>query len=284
MFKLMVSIFVCLLGISYTYAYTTSNNAPLKSTSLSITSPDIKKKTIYFSTLEVPPYISEKLPYSGVILRIISDAYKSEGYTVKYEWLPPKRAEFYARKGLVDGFIGGQKTFEREKQFNFGDPAVHLDIVFFHLKNFNFNWETVNDLKGLTVGSRIGVKGYGDDFWEAAHTEAFHIEYTKNTIHSIRQLLAGRIDVFPTQKYFGFAIINQFFTKEDAAKITYNKNPLNTGDYYILFSKKGKHGQEIIDAFNSGLRKLKANGQYDKWLNDTVNSVQDKFDKNRVEP
>ncbi len=242
-------------------------------------------KTITFSTLEAPPYISERLPHGGVILKIISEAYKCEGYTVNYEWFPSKRAEYSASKGLFNGFVGGQITKDREEQFSFGDPIGSLDIVFFHLKDYSFDWETIDDIKGLTVGSTVGVKGYGADFWGAAKKGEFSIEYTYEHIHSIRQLLAGRIDVFPTQKIIGFAIINKFLTENDARKITFHQKPLNSSDYYILFNKENSlNNPKIIKDFNTGLRKLKKSGKYQQWMDEATIPVKEKFGTLLVQP
>lgn len=243
-----------------------------------------EKKTIYLATFEAPPFISHSLQYSGVLPKITTEAYKLEGYKVVYDFVPIKRSFINTIKGFYDGVVAGQKTPDRAKNFNFGDPILREEIVFFHRKDFKFNWNTINDIKGLIVGSRIGVTGYGQEFWNAAKNNLFSIEYNTETHNSFKQLLAGRIDILPTQKHVGFAALNNYFTKEGAAKITYSKKPLNTADYYILFSKKGKHGQEIIDAFNSGLRKLKASGQYDKWLDEALSPVSNKYFNTIVEP
>ncbi len=236
-------------------------------------------KTLYFSTVEAPPYTSKKLPHGGITLRIISAAYKYEGYTVNYEWLPPKRAEISASKGLFDGYIGGQKTKDREEHFNFGDPIGSLDIVFFHLNDYSFDWEKIDDLKGLTIGLNTGVTGYGSSFLNAAEKGVFSIEYTNQHIHSFRQLLAGRIDVFPTQKIIGFAIINKFLAENDAKKITYHQKPLDSSNYYILFNKeKSLNNPKMIKDFNTGLRKLKQNIKFKQWVNEAITPVKEKID------
>lgn len=262
---LLINFMVCILISSTAIA-----DPPLSKTYSDEIKLGRERKTVYLSATEAPPYMSEKLPHGGGISRITTEAYKTEGYTVKYEWLPIRRAVFLARKGVVDGFIAGQKTPEREAVFDFGEPITSEDVVFFHLKSRNFDWNSVADLKGLRIGSIIGAKGYGDAFYQAEKAGVFQVDYTTEFHLSLKKLLAGRIDILVIHKQVGLALIEKIFSAEDRTKLTYHKKPLDSSNYYIMFSRQNGRGQEIIDAFDSGLQKLKKSGKYQQWLDEAL--------------
>ncbi len=115
------------------------------------------KETLILSTGEWPPYTSEKDPKARVVQTLITETYKLANIDVLYKYYPWKRALRKAEDIEVDGSLPWSRTESREKLFYYSKkPIVNTRTVFFHLKSFNFDWESYEDLKSYSIGGTIG--------------------------------------------------------------------------------------------------------------------------------
>ncbi|WP_163836900.1 substrate-binding periplasmic protein [Spartinivicinus ruber] len=103
-----------------------------------------------------PPHISRDLADYGTSTQIVSAAFASEGIDIEYRFLPWKRAFVTSLNGISDGTILWAKTSEREQNFYISDPVKVYQWVFFHLKDYDFDWKTLADLKGVMIGATRG--------------------------------------------------------------------------------------------------------------------------------
>ena len=108
-------------------------------------------------TGEWAPYSSEKLQYHGLANRIIQESFALEGVKVKFIFLPWKRSYIKAQQGHYDATGLWFRSAERESDFYYSDGVVESNHHFFHLKSYPFDWNTLNDLKGLKIGGKIGA-------------------------------------------------------------------------------------------------------------------------------
>ena len=123
------------------------------------------QKNILLSAGSWPPFTGEHLENFGTASHVVSDAFMSQGIRVEYRFRPWKRAFVEAESGVVDGSILWRYTDDRARSFYFSDTVSTIKIVFFHLKKFTFNWNSLADLKGMRIGLVRGFK-YSDDFDE----------------------------------------------------------------------------------------------------------------------
>ena len=159
---------------------------------------------------------------------------------------------------------------EREKFFFYTDPIFEQKDVFFHRKDYPFEWKTFEDLKGLRVGI-THVYHYRDDFEKVKKSGLFKVDVAHADELAFRKLLARRIDVFPLAKEIGYTMIRKEFSASQADLITHHKKPIRTSRYCLLINKKRKSNARLVDEFNKGLKKLKKSGQYDKYYDDFLN-------------
>lgn len=102
---------------------------------------------------EWPPFTSKDLKHYGVYSHIVSEAFALEGVTVEYGFFPWARGYNYVKEGNWDGSVTWAPTPDKEKDVWFSDQVFLHTKVFFHLKSFPFDWNTIEDLKGLQIGT-----------------------------------------------------------------------------------------------------------------------------------
>ena len=107
---------------------------------------------------EWPPLLSKELKNYGVVSHIVTEAFALEGIKVEYKFYPWKRALNRAEKGLADGSVIWAPTPKRVKAFYFSDPVIRNEKVFFYMKSHPFDWDTIDDLKGIIFGGPGPIK------------------------------------------------------------------------------------------------------------------------------
>lgn len=214
-----------------------------------------------------PPIQSPTLEHFGAI-RIITEAFESEGIHVTYGWFPWKRSLAYVRDGKWDAVSMGSRTPEREDVFDFSEPIITVNTVFFHHKDYSFDWHTIDDLKGRRIGTVSGYL-YGDAFEKIK--EKLTIDEVTTPVQNIRKLNARRIDIAPFDLTVGVFLLKtniELQTIEDS--IIYHPKPIQTVEWALMFSKNVKKNTRLLTLFNRGLQRLKKNGKYDQYLEEAM--------------
>ncbi len=237
------------------------------------TASSFAQEQITLTNCDWEPFQSKKLKHYGVASHIVSDAFALVDIKVKYKFFPCKRAIETARSGDFHGTFLWLRTPDRKKDFYYSDVIVEDESVFFHLKTFDFDWATFEDLAKYRVGGTLGYK-YAFEYGEYA--DKIKIKRVPKDKHSVAKLLEGRIDVFPSSKIPGYAILHKNFTPEQINKITYHKKPYLTDSYHLIMSKLIKGNERYVKLFNKGLKLLRENGTYDEY---TKASIKGQYEK-----
>jgi len=227
-------------------------------------------ETIRITTGEWKPFISESLKHGGVYTHIITEAFALEGIKVEIGFFPWPRAEVYARTGEWDAMATLVATPEREEVFYLSSVVYSSKRVFFHLKNYYFDWNTMDDLKNLDIGATIGYK-YGDMFENAEKAGDISVMRVSKDLQNFQMMLRERINIFPFTLEAGYFMINEQFNSEVAGKITHHHKILQEADYHIMFPKSSNRSRHFVELFNRGLMQLKESGRYDQMLVDARN-------------
>lgn len=222
-------------------------------------------ETIRITTGEYPPYLSEKLKHNGVGLRIIREAFALEGVTVEYGFFPWKRSYKLAKDGEWDASATWGKNSDRDEFFYYSDPLYPAIAAFFHLKSYQFDWSTLDDLKGLSIGA-TETYAYTPEFLQAITEQNLKIELIHSDELNLKKLLKGRIKVFPLNIDVADALLSNKFTQQERDAITYHPLPLYNINAHLVFSKKIKKNPKMIELFNNGLKRLKESGKFDQYL------------------
>lgn len=209
---------------------------------------------------EWAPYTSQTDTKGKLLERVVSEAFKLEGLKVEYTYYPWKRSYLRTEDGTFDGTFPWNSTPEREETFHFHKIPLLNDLsVYFHLKSTPFDWTHLEDLKNYKVGVSMGYKNekiYRDHGIVADVAPSEELNFKK--------IASGRIDVYETSKTVGYATIARTLPPEIASQFTHHPKPAEENNYFILFSRKTPYGKDLAVRFDSGMKKLKASGDYDK--------------------
>lgn len=219
---------------------------------------------------EWSPWLSESLKHYGVVSHIVGDAFALGGVEVTYGFFPWPRSLSLAQHGKWDGSVVWYYTEERTQHFIYSDPVVKTSDVFFHLKDFSFDWNSVEDLKGLEIGAVKGVF-YFQEFEDAEKAGKITTSRAPSFLINVRKLLKGRIDVFPMAVEVAQEIFRENLSKEETAKITYHPKNFGERTLHVLFSKKVERNKKMKAIFDHNLKRLKESGKYDQYLQNSLN-------------
>jgi polar amino acid transport system substrate-binding protein len=120
-------------------------------------------------------------------------------------------------------------------------------------------------LRGLRLGATRGYY-YGQAFERAELTGQLNIQRINSDEVALRQLLAGRIDLFPIAKTVALSLLTQQFTPAERAQLNFHPKPLSSHNQHLLLSRQLPGNAELIERFNRGLQQLRDSGKVDRYL------------------
>jgi polar amino acid transport system substrate-binding protein len=211
------------------------------------------------------PYMSESLPGHGIISRLVSDAFASQGIKVRYVFRPWPRALAEARQMRVDGSIvwsPGKPDSERIHDFHYSDVVFFGRSVFFHLKTVPFAWNDWPDLARWRIGGSAGYE------YRFEQTPNVRIDRGPTDELCLRKLLARRIDACAMVEDVGKYVMRVRMTAAEAAQLAISNKPYGSTPYHLILPREGKNSERLRAAFNRGLQKLKDDGSYQRYMRD----------------
>ncbi len=223
---------------------------------------------IILSNGEWAPYLGKDLTNGGPTSQVVTETFKLMGIEVEYKWYGDswKRAYHDALVGQkAQGSLVWSKKPEREKEMYYSDSLLipGQKSVFFHLKKKPFEWQTIDDLKGLKIAGRLGYS-YGEAFDSAIDKGIFKLERADKESVNFKKLLAGRVDLVVMIKKVGEEFLKKELTPEQAAQITFHTKPVRISGYHLLLTKALPGNADLMKKFDEGFKKLVENGSFDK--------------------
>ena len=223
------------------------------------------EETIRITNGEWGPLLSEYSYEYGVASHIVTEAFKAVGVKVEWGFFPWKRAFIIAKEGEWDASAVWKRSKERENDFLFSAPVVSEEGVFFHLKDFKFDWTDMDSLKKY----KIGITAMYDyqDLTKAIKDKKLSVFEVSSDEKNYKLLLRNRIDIFPNNRIVGLNQLKNLLGK-DADKITYHKKRVYKSTLHLMISKQWPKRDKFLKLFNEGLEKVKTSGLYDKIIED----------------
>ena len=210
---------------------------------------------------EYAPYIDKSKSDHGFMTKIVQMAFEKSGMSSKVEFSPWKRieeVEIDKNKRVSFAFI---KTPARESKWFYSDNIMSATTVFVARKGIGFKWNTIDDLKAYKIGISRGYS-YGGSF-DSMKSKLQVFEASSDETN-IKKLVAGRIDIFPVDPFVGAQIVRDKLSPDAAGKLEIIEKPsLSDDSMHAVCAKSYGKCKMIIDKFNSGLSKMKADGSLD---------------------
>ncbi len=210
---------------------------------------------------------SQYAKHYGYMIHLTTEAFASMGIKVNIRFLPWKRA-YVTAKYMTDAIEASCCWFyveERTKVFYYSDPVVEDTMVFFHLKSYKFDWNTIDDLGDIMIGGNIGFH-YGKDFQKAEKEGKIKVDRTRDDNTNLKKLLVGRIDIFPIAVITAYGELHKIYRQDKKDRLTYHPKPVLKKKLHLLISKKMEKERVafLLSSFNRGIDKIKETGKYDE--------------------
>jgi len=210
---------------------------------------------------EEAPYIGSQLLNQGLSIEIVNTVFQRAGIkpTIIFETWP--RAYEGGVIGIYDVIGSIWKTKERETDLVFSQPYLFHELKFIKRKNnTNIQFTQLSDINGLIVGV-LKDYVYRDDFNKSRKI----LKLPQN--HLIQNLIflnESKVDITLGDIRKINYEINTYMHSTDNLQIL--PQALATKSVHIAVSRSNPNHTEIINTFNLGLQKIKADGTYDAIL------------------
>ena len=216
---------------------------------------------VVLTAINYPPFYGETLDGDGPFTEVIVDSFKAVGYSVRIVYQPWKRAMATAREGTqAHGMVGVWHTQEREKAFLFSDPILPNKMAFFKRRDTNIVFTSYSNLAAR--GYKLGlVRGYAAP--KGLLESNIPIEFVTQDIQNIQKLAAGRIDLVVLDKNYANYVLQDH--PKMAAAIEGMTPILETIQQHLVISRNIENAQTIMFDFNRGLKRLRNNGEFQKY-------------------
>lgn len=189
----------------------------------------------------------------GIDLELLDAIAKEEGFKYEVDAVGFDAAMAAVESGQSDGMIAGMSiTDERKEKYDFSDSYYTSKVCFATEKGSKI--KTLEDLKGKNVVAKVGTVGakYAE---KMAKKYDFKVKQVEGSAMMYQEVTSGNavacFEDYPVMNY----------------EITENGQKLQVpfisddGSEYGFAVKKGENS-ELIEKFNSGLKKIKDNGKY----------------------
>lgn len=232
--------------------------APAAQTGIQFTDASGKKFSVATDTTFAPfEFRDGSGELVGIDMDLLHAIAKAEGFEVDIKSLGFDAALQALQSNQVAGVIAGMSiTDERKKIFDFSEPYFDSGVQMAVGKN-NEDIKSYADLKGKTVTAKRGSEG--ETFANSIKDQyGFTVKALADSATMYDDVKAGNsVAVFDDYPVLAYGV-----SQNNGLKIVTEKEQ---GSSYGFAVNKGQN-QDLLAAFNDGLAKLKANGEYDKIL------------------
>ncbi len=207
------------------------------------------------------PYSDSSLPGKGFSNDLLVQAMQRAGYTVEVEMMPWGRALELTTKGDTDILPSAWYNQERAKSLIYSKPFATNRIVFVKRADDPFEFKSLADLKGKSVGIVIDY-AYDKDF--LAGTD-YKLEKARDILSNLKKVAEGHVDLTLDDELTLTNIINTQ-APDLKGKLALTHGAMAENPLYITFSRARPDAQKWADAFDKALADMRADGSYDRIL------------------
>lgn len=227
------------------------------------------QKPVELFAIDYPPYtiVNEKSQVSGIDVDVVTAAFTSVGIEVLFSTAPWKRIRKNLEHGYVAGYTSCARRPEREPYILFSDKVSEANqVAVMAIDTDDRDLTNLTDLTDLQHYKVSAVDGWAIQ----KELEGKGLDHIKapDMDSGIRSVIFRDIDVL----YIGelttlyraqqLGLQNKIKTKRFADK--------QSSEFYLCLSKQYPGNPELLKQFNTGLKRIKASGEfdaiYDKYL------------------
>jgi len=202
------------------------------------------------------PYVYEENGKSlGLDYETTAIVFKRLGIEVDWQFLPWKRCLSMLETGQADGALDIFHSDERDATLLYpSEPLSEVEFVMFYANEHPHPFRTLDDLKGLTIGTSPGYL-YSQDFREST---LFTREPAPTHEANFGKLVRGRIDLLITDRRVGQHLLDELGIRD---KITENPTVISHQSQFLAVRRNA--GMDLlVQRFGAELKRFKREPAY----------------------
>ena len=202
------------------------------------------------------PYVYEEQGKAqGLDYETTAIVFQRLGIEVEWQFLPWKRCLAMLEQGQADGALDIFHSDERESSLLYpSEPLSDVEFVMFYANARPFPFRTLEDLRGLTVGTSPGYL-YSREFSEST---LFKHEPAPTHEANFGKLLRGRIDLLITDRRVGQHLLDQLKIRQ---QITENPVVISRQSQFLAVRRNA--GMDLlVQRFGAELKRFKREPAY----------------------
>lgn len=213
------------------------------------------KKYVIATDTTFPPFefTDANGDFVGIDVDIVSAIAEDQGFDFEMKSLGFDAALAAVQAGQADGVIAGMSiTEERKEKFDFSDAYYSADVTMAVAKDSDI--KGYEDLNGKNVAVKTGTNG--SDYAKSIKDQyGFNIVEFKDSPTMYQDVIAGNtVACFEDYPVMAYNI-------QQGAGLVMPDGMTAAGSDYGFAVKKGQN-TELLEAFQTGLANIKANGKY----------------------
>lgn len=225
--------------------------------------PAAAEPTLRIGTGDWVPYVDQRRDDGGALARLISAVFAEAGYAVEYLFYPWDRNALMLQQGQLDAIMPYICGPSRLEYAVCSDPLVRGEVVLFHRRQLDFDWQRIEDLGRYRIGTTLGYS-YGPRFDQAQQDGLLQVTQSGKEDTSFRLLALGRIDLHPEDRAVGYATLHRLFPGAQGHAITHHPRALSTEPLRLLFRKDDARAAELLRQFNARLQQFAERGDLER--------------------
>ncbi|RON56645.1 substrate-binding periplasmic protein [Pseudomonas frederiksbergensis] len=202
------------------------------------------------------PYVYEENGKAlGLDYETTAIVFKRLGIEVEWQFLPWKRCLSMLDTGQADGALDIFHSDERDATLLYpSEPLSEVEFVMFYANERPHPFSTLNDLKGLTIGTSPGYL-YSEDF---SSSTLFTREPAPTHEANFGKLLRGRIDLLITDRRVGQHLLDELKIRD---QITENPTIISHQSQFLAVRRNA--GMDLlVQRFGAELKRFKREPAY----------------------
>lgn len=220
---------------------------------------------------DYPPLAATTEPGGGIAVRIVRAAFAELGDDVQIDVLPWVRGYTKVLAGQYQATFPYIRTAEREHDFVFSDP-LYIDAVYLYIRSgVSFKPGSPGALKGksLCVPHGWAIPQVAS-LIEAVNRGELRIERPIDVFSCAQMVASGRVDAFSAHQALGDLMLSKL-KDQSYGNVQRSAAPLSRIEWYLIAPKNAQRSAELVEHFNTGLQRLRADGDYQRLLKGATN-------------
>ncbi len=210
---------------------------------------------------DYPPFSADYLEGGGFAIVLATEAFRREGFAVKHSWMPWVRGATLVEKGIVDFTLPYFFTNKRTSIYEYSEPIYSIYIRAYGLQGSAENVTSIEGLEGKTI---CHPRGYANPIYlqNLFDTGRATLRRPMDMEQCLKLTLSKRVDYFLSSPEVWKGSLERLSISEDEfEELSFN---VQVNRLYLVFGKSNPRVPKLVSAFNSGLKKMSADGSLRK--------------------